>query len=74
MQEPFPTKVLKAVHLTNDYVASYHGILGMFATIFFGVLYPVNGSLTYINDEKENAGAYQKNLFHIVLLFVRFLL
>ncbi len=45
----YPPKVLKAVQLTNDYVALYHGDLGMFATIFFGVLYPVNGSLTYIN-------------------------
>jgi serine phosphatase RsbU (regulator of sigma subunit) len=45
----YPPRVLKAVQLTNDYVASYHGDLGMFATVFFAVLYPVNGSLTYIN-------------------------
>ncbi len=45
----YPPKVLKAVQLTNDYVAKYHGDLGMFATVFFGVLYPVSGSLTYIN-------------------------
>jgi sigma-B regulation protein RsbU (phosphoserine phosphatase) len=38
-----------AVRLTNDYVASNHGALGMFATMFFGVLNPVSGSILYIN-------------------------
>ncbi len=39
----------KAVQLTNDYVAINHGMLGMFATMFFGVLNPDDGSVLYIN-------------------------
>jgi sigma-B regulation protein RsbU (phosphoserine phosphatase) len=39
----------KAVQLTNDYVATNHGALGMFATMFFGVLNPVSGTVLYIN-------------------------
>lgn len=40
---------LKAIVLTNDYIAQNHGRLCMFATIFFGVLNPKTGVLTYIN-------------------------
>ncbi len=39
----------KGVKLTNDYVAINHGALGMFATMFFGVLNPSTGSILYIN-------------------------
>jgi sigma-B regulation protein RsbU (phosphoserine phosphatase) len=39
----------RAVQLTNDYVATNHGSLGMFATMFFGVLNPTNGAIMYIN-------------------------
>jgi sigma-B regulation protein RsbU (phosphoserine phosphatase) len=39
----------KAVQMTNDYVAINHGMLGMFATMFFGVLNPTNGTVLYIN-------------------------
>ena len=46
---PIPPGALKAVELTNDYVAVNHGELVMFATIFFGLLDPVTGSLHYIN-------------------------
>ena len=44
---------LEAISLTNDYVARYHGELGMFATIFFGILEPSTGLLTYINGGHE---------------------
>ncbi|MEL6458090.1 MAG: PP2C family protein-serine/threonine phosphatase [Cyanobacteria bacterium J06621_15] len=44
---------LQAVSLTNEYVAKYHGELGMFATLFFGVLEPTTGLLTYINAGHE---------------------
>lgn len=44
---------LKAIALTNDYVARYHGELGMFATVFFGILEPATGSLIYINGGHE---------------------
>lgn len=48
-----PTDVLDAVSLTNNYVAEYHGDLGMFATLFFGVLDPETGLLHYINGGHE---------------------
>jgi phosphoserine phosphatase RsbU/P len=38
-----------AVKLTNNYVATIHRELGMFATTFFGLLDPSDGSLLYIN-------------------------
>ncbi len=38
-----------AVKLTNNYVATIHSELSMFATTFFGVLDPAKGSLLYIN-------------------------
>ena len=38
-----------AIQLTNNYVATYHADLNMFATTFFGVLDPAKGSLLYIN-------------------------
>jgi serine phosphatase RsbU (regulator of sigma subunit) len=43
----------QAVHLTNRYVAGNHGDLGMFATLFFGVLDPATGDLDYINAGHE---------------------
>lgn len=46
-------EALKAISLTNDYIAQYHGELGMFATMFFGILEPSTGSLTYINAGHE---------------------
>jgi sigma-B regulation protein RsbU (phosphoserine phosphatase) len=46
-------KPLKAVALTNDYIAQEHGEEGMFATLFFGVLNPKTGLLAYINGGHE---------------------
>ncbi|MBP0015734.1 MAG: SpoIIE family protein phosphatase [Roseofilum sp. SBFL] len=40
---------LKAVELTNHYLAKNHGNLGMFATLFFGILDRKTGNLVYIN-------------------------
>jgi len=40
---------LKAIQFTNKYIAKNHGDLAMFATLFFGVLDPQTGILTYIN-------------------------
>jgi phosphoserine phosphatase RsbU/P len=42
-------EVLQAVVHTNRYVADNHGDLGMFATLFFGVLDLQSGRLAYIN-------------------------
>ena len=49
----FPTQALQAVELTNQYVAQNHWKLSMFATMFFGVLDPATGLLTYINGGHE---------------------
>ena len=48
-----PIACLQAVSLTNEYIARIHGDEGMFATIFFGVLDPSSGKLTYVNGGHE---------------------
>lgn len=49
MPNPFHVNALQAVALTNNYIALHHGSLSMFATLFFGVLDPETGLLTYIS-------------------------
>ncbi|MBW4574849.1 MAG: SpoIIE family protein phosphatase [Aphanothece sp. CMT-3BRIN-NPC111] len=44
---------LKAVSLTNNFIALNQGDMSMFATLFFGVLDPATGLLTYINGGHE---------------------
>ena len=44
---------LKAVQFTNKYIAQNHGELAMFATLFFGVLNPSTGILSYVNGGHE---------------------
>ncbi len=44
---------LNAVQLTNKYIALNHGDLAMFATLFFGILDPDSGLLSYINGGHE---------------------
>ena len=50
---PDQLNALNAVKLTNDYIAHEHGKEGMFATLFFGVINPVNGIMAYINAGHE---------------------
>lgn len=38
-----------AIDLTNQYIARHHGDSNMFATVFFGVLDPLTGMMSYIN-------------------------
>ncbi len=40
---------LNTIVLTNNYITRNHGKANMFATMFFGVLEPTSGLLTYIN-------------------------
>jgi sigma-B regulation protein RsbU (phosphoserine phosphatase) len=42
-----------AITLTNNYILSNHERTHMFATVFFGVLDPASGTLTYINGGQE---------------------
>ncbi|GGA53059.1 PP2C family protein-serine/threonine phosphatase [Okeania sp. KiyG1] len=44
---------LQAVRLTNNYVAEKHWQMSMFATLFFGMLDPKTGILSYINGGHE---------------------
>ncbi|MBW2488002.1 MAG: SpoIIE family protein phosphatase [Deltaproteobacteria bacterium] len=48
-----PDQMLQAVSLTNDYIALEHGHENMFATLFFGILDPITGNLSYINGGHE---------------------
>jgi two-component system response regulator len=47
------TNALVAVALTNDYIEKNHSDVGMFVTLFFGVLNPETGLLSYINAGHE---------------------
>jgi serine phosphatase RsbU (regulator of sigma subunit) len=42
-------RLTNAMSLTNNYIAETHGNTSMFCTIFFGILDPHTGKLTYIN-------------------------
>lgn len=48
------SSALGAVETTNNYIAKEHGETGMFATMFFGVLNPATGLLTYVNGGHES--------------------
>ena len=51
----------KIITLTNNYVATTHSEANMFATVFFGVLDPRKGCLTYINCGHEPAIVIDQN-------------
>ena len=46
--------LLRAVQLTNNYIAEIHGSANMFATVFFGVLDLETGDLDFINGGQES--------------------
>jgi len=47
------SNALNAVSLTNEYIAHEHGEEGMFATLFFGIIDPLTGALSYVNGGHE---------------------
>ena len=47
------SNALNAVTLTNEYIAHEHGDEGMFATLFFGIIDPLTGLLSYVNGGHE---------------------
>jgi serine phosphatase RsbU (regulator of sigma subunit) len=58
---------LGAVSSTNNYIAHIHGRECMYATLFFGVLNPSTGMLSYVNGGHEplyviNAGSIKNRL------------
>ena len=58
---------LGAVSSTNNYIAHIHGRECMYATLFFGVLNPSTGIMTYVNGGHEplyviNAGSIKNRL------------
>jgi sigma-B regulation protein RsbU (phosphoserine phosphatase) len=46
-------RLQRAMLLTNNYIAETHQESGMFATLFFGILDPRHGELTYVNGGHE---------------------
>ena len=52
---------IRAVALTNDYIAQEHNEMCMFATLFFGVLDPKNGRLIYVNGGHEAVFVIDQN-------------
>jgi sigma-B regulation protein RsbU (phosphoserine phosphatase) len=52
---PGAPSLKNAIDLTNNYIATHHSNANMFATVFFGLLDPVNGELLYINAGHESA-------------------
>ncbi len=49
----FQSREQRVVQLTNEYFVRHHGMEGMFATLFFGVLEVESGDLVYINGGHE---------------------
>jgi sigma-B regulation protein RsbU (phosphoserine phosphatase) len=54
-------EAIRAIALTNDYIAQEHNEMCMFATLFFGVLDPKNGRLIYVSGGHETAFVIDHN-------------
>ena len=57
---PAAERLLSVVVPTNDYIARTHGGANMFATVFFGVLDPATGTMSWINAGHEAAVLFGK--------------
>lgn len=56
-----PEDALRTVYLTNEYIAKEHGEDGMFVTLFFGAIDPLNGKVYYVNAGHEPFFIIDKN-------------
>lgn len=56
-----PEDALKAICLTNEYIAKEHGEDGMFVTLFFGIIDPLTGKMFYVNGGHEPLFIIGKN-------------
>ncbi|MBU8910569.1 MAG: SpoIIE family protein phosphatase [Desulfobacterales bacterium] len=56
-----PKNALKAVFLTNEYIAKEHCEEGMFVTLFFGIIDLLTGKIFYINGGHEPVLVIGKN-------------
>ena len=54
-------EAIRAVALTNDYIAQEHNEMCMFATLFYGVLDPKNGRLIYVSGGHETVFIIDQN-------------
>lgn len=52
-QGPVAARLERSISFANDYIAETHGETSMFATVFFGILDPESGLLTYVNAGHE---------------------
>jgi len=53
IDSPHAEALKNIISLTNNYIAAMHHDTNMFASLFFGVLEPSSGNLTYINGGHE---------------------
>ncbi|NOX35341.1 MAG: serine/threonine-protein phosphatase [Deltaproteobacteria bacterium] len=60
-EDVIPEHALKAVSLTNEYIAREHCEEGMFVTLFFGVIDTLTGRVFYINGGHEPVMVIGKN-------------
>jgi sigma-B regulation protein RsbU (phosphoserine phosphatase) len=61
-------RLQRSITLTNNYIVETHYDSGMFATLFFGILDPRDGRLTYVNGGHEppliiHSGQLRKPLY-----------
>mgnify|MGYP001818949282 FL=1 len=54
-------EAIRAIALTNDYIAQEHSEMCMFATLFFGILDSENGNLIYVSGGHETVFVIDQN-------------
>ena len=60
-KEFLPKDALKAVRMTNEYLAKEHYEEGMFVTLFFGVINTLTGKVYFVNGGHEPILVVEKN-------------